>query len=54
MAHLRINTVGPIITAQKLVRSRIPVGAVSFISSESGSATRFRAHEDGYFTSVLL
>ena len=46
--HLNTNAIGPIITAQKLLQTRIPIGTITFISSDSGSATDFRAHEDGY------
>lgn len=50
--HLNTNTVGPIITAQKLLQTRIPIGTIMFISSDSGSASDFRAFEDGYGLSV--
>ena len=46
--HLRTNAVGPIITAQKLLQTRIPIRSITFMSSDSGSATDFRAFEDGY------
>ena len=46
--HLRTNTVGPIITVQKLLQTRIPIGTVTFMSSDSGSAGDFRVFEDGY------
>ncbi|KAL3460970.1 hypothetical protein BJX64DRAFT_261824 [Aspergillus heterothallicus] len=48
--HLTTNTIGPIITAQKLLsidRSHPPEKLV-FISSDSGSTTLFRGHEDGF------
>ncbi|KAJ5177129.1 uncharacterized protein N7482_003006 [Penicillium canariense] len=48
--HLHTNTIGPIICAQKLVNldSESPPSKVVFISSDSGSATMFRGHEDGF------
>ena len=46
--HLRTNTIGPIITAQKLLQTNIPIGTMMFMSSDSGSMTDFRAFEDGY------
>lgn len=45
--HLRTNTVGPIIVAQKLLHIGIPIGTIIFMSSDSGSTTEFRAFEDG-------
>ncbi|KAL3483257.1 NAD(P)-binding protein [Aspergillus germanicus] len=50
--HLTTNTIGPILTAQKLL-SLTPTpssqpGKLIFISSDSGSATLFRGHEDGF------
>jgi hypothetical protein len=45
--HLRTNTIGPIITAQKLLATEIPIRTIVFISSDSGSATSFRDFEDG-------
>ncbi|KAL2046856.1 hypothetical protein N7G274_000874 [Stereocaulon virgatum] len=46
--HLRTNAVGPIITAQKLLQTRIPIGTITFMSSDSGCATDFHAFEDGF------
>ncbi len=46
--HLRTNTVGPIIVAQKLLQISIPIGTIIFMSSDSGSTAEFRAFEDGY------
>lgn len=46
MDHLRTNTVGPIITAQKMLRVG-PIGTLVFMSSDSGSVTAFREFEDG-------
>lgn len=46
--HLHTNTIGPILVAQKILASRIPIGTIVFISSDSGSALDFRAFEDGY------
>jgi len=46
--HLHTNTIGPIITAQKLLKTNIPIGTIVFMSSDSGSATNFREVEDGF------
>lgn len=46
--HLHTNTIGPIITAQKLLQTNIPIGTIVFMSSDSGSAIDFREMEDGY------
>ncbi|TKX24259.1 hypothetical protein C1H76_3501 [Elsinoe australis] len=46
--HLHTNTIGPIICAQHLLNSRIPIGSITFMSSDSGSASRFREQEDGF------
>ncbi|KAI6870089.1 NAD(P)-binding protein [Hortaea werneckii] len=46
--HLHSNTIGPIICAQKLLSSGIGIGAITFISSDSGSAQQFRKFEDGF------
>ncbi|KAK3072963.1 hypothetical protein LTR53_005874 [Teratosphaeriaceae sp. CCFEE 6253] len=46
--HLHTNTIGPIIFAQRLLKTDIPVGAITFISSDSGSAAAFRDFEDGF------
>ncbi len=46
--HLNTNTIGPIICAQKLLKAGIPIGAITFISSDSGSAQCFREMEDGF------
>ena len=51
--HLRTNAVGPIITAQRLLHTGIPIGSIVFMSSDSGSATDFRAFEDGYAVFVI-
>ena len=45
--HLKNNTIGPVIVAQNLIKTRIPIGTIIFMSSDSGSATEFRM-EDGY------
>lgn len=46
--HLKTNTIGPIIVAQKLLmRGGIPFGTIVFMSSDSGSAGKFLAFEDG-------
>lgn len=50
--HLRTNTVGPIIVAQKLLQTHISLGTILFMSSDSGSAANFRPFEDGYLTLV--
>jgi len=46
--HLRTNTIGPIICAQRLLKANIPIGAITFISSDSGSTQLFRDFEDGF------
>lgn len=46
--HLHTNTIGPIICAQRLLKTRIPIGTIVFMSSDSGSAQNFREMEDGY------
>lgn len=46
--HLHTNTIGPIITAQKLLQSNIPIGTITFMSSDSGSQGNFREMEDGF------
>ncbi|KAK3114164.1 hypothetical protein LTR53_007803 [Teratosphaeriaceae sp. CCFEE 6253] len=46
--HLHTNTIGPIIFAQRLLKTPIPVGTITFISSDSGSAAAFRDFEDGF------
>ncbi|MCJ1465324.1 hypothetical protein MMC07_003941 [Pseudocyphellaria aurata] len=46
--HMKTNAVGPIILAQKLIKTGVPIGTIVFMSSDSGSATEFRAFEDGY------
>ena len=46
--HLHTNTIGPIITAQRLLGTGIPIGTIIFMSSDSGSATCFRDFEDGF------
>ena len=45
--HLRTNAVGPIIIAQKLLRTALQISLILFMSSDSGSASEFRAFEDG-------
>jgi short chain dehydrogenase len=46
--HLHTNTIGPIITAQRLLTTGIPIGTIIFMSSDSGSALNFRDFEDGF------
>ena len=46
--HMRTNCIGPIITAQKLLKTNVPIGMLVFMSSDSASATNFLAHEDGF------
>lgn len=48
--HLHTNTIGPIIIAQKLLQISgvTPPSKVVFISSDSGSTSMFRDHEDGF------
>lgn len=45
--HLSTNAIGPIIAAQRLLKTRIPIGTITFMSSDSGSMINFRAFEDG-------
>ena len=45
---MHINAIGPIITAQKLLDTGIPIRYLVFMSSDSGSAATFRHFEDGY------
>ena len=52
--HMKTNAIGPIMTAQKLLQTRIPIGTMTFMSSDSGSATTFRAFEDGYACSYKV
>jgi len=46
--HLHTNTIGPIITAQKLLQTNIPIGTIAFMSSDSGSVGNFHEREDGF------
>ncbi|KAH3942043.1 hypothetical protein HBH53_192360 [Parastagonospora nodorum] len=46
--HLHTNTIGPIITANRLLKSNIPIGTIVFMSSDSGSHGNFREMEDGF------
>ncbi|KAH9819328.1 NAD(P)-binding protein [Teratosphaeria destructans] len=46
--HMHTNTIGPIITAQCLLAAKIPIGTLTFISSDSGSTGRFLENEDGF------
>ncbi|KAI1295930.1 NAD(P)-binding protein [Xylaria venustula] len=48
--HLHTNTIGPIICAQKLLNLSLdsPPPKIVFISSDSGSTTRFLDFEDGF------
>ncbi|KAF2766091.1 NAD(P)-binding protein [Teratosphaeria nubilosa] len=46
--HLHTNTIGPIITVQRLLAAKIPIGTLTFISSDSGSTGRFLENEDGF------
>ena len=46
--HLHTNTIGPVITAQKLLQTNIPIGTIVFMSSDSGSQGNFREMEDGF------
>ncbi|KAK6396146.1 hypothetical protein LTR65_010256 [Meristemomyces frigidus] len=46
--HLHTNTIGPIICAQRLLKSGISIGTMTFISSDSGSVQLFREMEDGF------
>ena len=46
--HLHTNTIGPIITAQKLLGTQIPIKSLVFMSSDSGSTMSFRHFQDGF------
>ncbi|KAK0387793.1 hypothetical protein NLU13_4038 [Sarocladium strictum] len=48
--HLHTNTIGPIICAQKLLNldADAPPSKIIFISSDSGSTTKFLDFEDGF------
>ncbi|KAF2664331.1 NAD(P)-binding protein [Microthyrium microscopicum] len=46
--HLHTNTIGPILTAQKLLKAKIPMKTILFMSSDSGSAANFLEKEDGF------
>lgn len=46
--HLHTNTIGPIILAQRLLQTNIPIGTIAFMSSDSGSTQNFREMEDGF------
>lgn len=58
--HINTNTIGPLIAASSLLALSAPsqtstslttaieIRTLVFISSDSGSAARFRAHEDGF------
>lgn len=46
--HIHTNTIGPIITAQRLLATGLPIGTIVFMSSDSGSALNFREFEDGF------
>jgi short-subunit dehydrogenase len=45
---LHTNTIGPIITANRLLKTNIPIGTIVFMSSDSGSQGNFREMEDGF------
>lgn len=45
---MRTNCIGPIITAQKLLATGIPIGTLIFMSSDSASASQFLSFEDGF------
>jgi len=45
--HMRTNCIGPIIVAQQLLKTQISIGNIVFMSSDSGSVTKFMGHEDG-------
>lgn len=46
--HLHTNAIGPVVFASQLLRSGVSVGKLVFMSSDSGSAQRFREMEDGF------
>ena len=48
MYHLNTNTIGPIVCAQKLLKTNIKIQAIVFMSSDSGSVQCFREIEDGF------
>lgn len=48
MHHLQVNTVGPIILAQRLLSIDKPIDFLVFMSSDSGSAANFNEFEDGF------
>ena len=52
--HLHTNTIGPIIVAQKLLQTYIPIGTIVFMSSDSGSQGDFREHEDGFVDLIAI
>lgn len=46
--HINTNTIGPIICAQRLLKTGVPIKSICFISSDSGSTAAFREQEDGF------
>lgn len=46
--HLRTNAIGPIITAQKLIKANLTIGTIAFLSSDLGSATAADNLVDGF------
>ncbi|KAH8708629.1 hypothetical protein GQ44DRAFT_662247 [Phaeosphaeriaceae sp. PMI808] len=46
--HLHTNTIGPIVVANRLLKTNIPIGTIVFMSSDSGSQGNFREMEDGF------
>lgn len=46
--HLITNAVGPLLCSSALLKGGIPISTLAFLSSDSGSAEKFRAFEDGF------
>ncbi|KAA8574674.1 hypothetical protein EYC84_003924 [Monilinia fructicola] len=47
--HFQTNTIGPLLAAKHVLSiPRCRISTISFISSDSGSATKFRSFEDGF------
>ncbi|KAK3669424.1 hypothetical protein LTR78_010684 [Recurvomyces mirabilis] len=46
--HLHSNTIGPVICAQRLLQTKVSIGSITFISSDSASGTQFNSYEDGF------
>jgi NAD(P)-dependent dehydrogenase (short-subunit alcohol dehydrogenase family) len=49
--HITTNTIGPLLVAAAILKHhspQIPISTLVFMSSDSGSAAKFRAFEDGF------